>query len=124
MRRLMWMVMGICLWCVPAFGHAELDKSTPKVGEKVASAPSAVTIVFTEELKGEGSGIQVFDAQGKEVDKGDSHVDARDQSTMVVSLKEMGAGKYTVKWRARCVFDHRTEGSFSFVVEGGTARGD
>ena len=101
MRRFLMVVAGICFCCVTAWGHAELDKSSPKVGEKVASAPSAVTIAFTEELKAEGSVIQVFDAQGKEVDTGDSHLDARDQSTMVVSLvKDLGAGKFTVKWHA------------------------
>ena len=125
MRRLLMMVALVVSVCVGrAWAHAELDKSSPKVGEKLASAPSAVTIAFTEELKPEGSVIQVFDSQGQEVDKGDSHLDATDKSTMVVSLKEIGAGKYTVKWHALCVFDHKTEGSFGFTVEGGTARGD
>ncbi|MGN6367938.1 MAG: copper resistance CopC family protein [Phycisphaerae bacterium] len=126
MRRLIVMVLGVCVWSGAAFGHAELDKSAPKVGEKVARAPRTVTIAFTEDLEAQGSVIQVFDARGKEVDKGDSHVEGEDRSTMAVSLAEkLPAGKYTVKWRAHCVFDHRTEGSFHFVVEdGGTARGD
>jgi methionine-rich copper-binding protein CopC len=108
-----------------AMAHAQLDKSTPRVGETVKNTPQTVTITFTEELKPDGSAIQVFDAQGKQVDKGDSHLDDHNKAVMAVSLKEIGAGQYTVKWHALCIYEHHTEGSFHFSIDdGGTARGD
>ena len=98
-----------------AQAHAFLDHAEPRVGSTV-HAPTKVTIWFTEELEGAFSKIQVFDAQGKEVDKKDSKVDPAQQAVMTVSLPALPAGHYKVVWSAVAIDTHHTTGTFPFTV--------
>jgi hypothetical protein len=58
-----------------------------------------------------------MNSDNQAVDKGDGHVDERDNTIMEVSLPTLPAGKYHVFWVAISVDTHRTEGDFSFTVE-------
>lgn len=100
-----------------AFGHAFVDHATPKVGSTVSDAPTQVQIVFTDDLKDGASTIQVLDANGKEVDKQDSHVDPKNKSLMTVSLNPIPAGTYKVVWNAVSVDTHKTHGDFEFTYQ-------
>jgi methionine-rich copper-binding protein CopC len=108
------------LTCLSAFAlattsagaHAFLDHAEPRVGSTVP-APSQVKIWFTEELEGAFSKIQVFDANGKEVDSGKSKVDA---AVMTVSLPHLPPGQYKVKWSAVATDTHHTTGTFGFKI--------
>jgi hypothetical protein len=98
--------------------HAFLDHADPKVGSTVTGSPSVVKAWFTEELEPAFSKIQVFDSQGKEVDKKDVKVDPADKSLMSVSVPKLPAGAYKVKWSAVAVDTHHTTGTFAFTVTG------
>jgi methionine-rich copper-binding protein CopC len=100
-----------------ALAHAFLDHAEPRVGAKVAKAPQEVRIWFTQELEPAFSNIRVFDSEGKQVDKKDSHLDPKDKSMLIVSLPSSPAGTYKVAWRVVSVDTHRTEGDFKFVVQ-------
>jgi len=101
-----------------AQAHAFLDRADPKVGSAVKESPAMVKIWFTEELEGAFSKIQVFDAQGKEVDTKKVKVDPAHQSVMSVSLSKLPAGTYKVVWNAVAVDTHHTSGTFTFTVTG------
>jgi methionine-rich copper-binding protein CopC len=93
--------------------HAMLDHSDPRVGNKVASLPSEVTLTFTQKLEPAFSSITVTNAAGQRVDSGKARVSGNQMS---VSLKGGGAGTYRVNWHVLSVDTHRTDGSFSFQV--------
>jgi methionine-rich copper-binding protein CopC len=96
----------------PAHAHAFLDHASPRVGSTVA-APDRVELWMTEELEPAFTKVQVFDAQGHEVDRKDAKISG---STMIVSLPKLGPGTYRVKWSAVAVDTHHTTGTFNFTV--------
>ena len=98
--------------------HAFLQHAEPGVGSTVASSPNEVKIQFTEAVEPALSKIQVFAPSGKEVDKGDVHVDSSDPALLKVSLPPLGPGTYRVAWRVVSVDTHVTSGSFTFQVGG------
>ena len=102
-----------------ASAHAFLDRAEPRVGSTTRRAPSEVRIWFTQRLEPVFSKIQVFDAQGNEIDKRDTHVDSKEKTLLVVSLPELASGTYKVAWRVVSVDTHRTQGNFKFTVEPG-----
>jgi methionine-rich copper-binding protein CopC len=110
------MIVASCL-AQEAFGHAFLDKSEPGVGSTVTAAPTEVKIAFTDDVNAKESSIQVTNGAGKEVDKQDLHLEEGRTDTLVVSLKPLPPGTYTVSWHAMCPDGHKTEGSFEFTVK-------
>ena len=99
-----------------AWAHAFLDHSTPAVGSQVRGSPASVSLWFTDELEPAFSSIKVFDAQGKEVDAGDTAALSNDRTALKVSLRRLGPGTYKVVWRVLSVDTHVTEGNFGFTV--------
>lgn len=98
--------------------HAFLQHAEPGVGSTVPSSPNEVKIQFTEAVEPALSKIQVFAASGKEVDKGNVHVDPSDPALLRVSVPPLGPGTYRVTWRVVSVDTHVTNGSFTFQVGG------
>ena len=121
-------VMGQLLPVQPAFAHASLVRSDPASNSVLAQPPSRVVIWFTEPLEPAFSQIRVLDAQGRQVDRGDSIVDRTNPNVMSVSLEPLDNGTYTVAWSNVSTVDgHRVRGSFVFSVgepiSGGPLRG-
>src|ERR1700683_60023 len=100
-----------------AWAHAFLDHAEPKVGSMVTNSPAGIKIWFTQELEPAFSTLEVQDAQGKEVDKKDAHLDDKDKSLFLVSLPQLPSGTYTVIWHAVSVDTHRTQGTFHCTVQ-------
>jgi methionine-rich copper-binding protein CopC len=96
--------------------HAMLHKAVPAVGSRIAASPPRVELVFTERLEPAFSSVQVLDAGGRRVDRGDSTVDAKAREHMGVSLPPLAPGRYRVTWRAVSVDTHVTSGDYAFDV--------
>jgi copper resistance protein C len=103
-------------WSARLEAHAFLKDADPGVGSTIQISPDEVRILFTENIEPAVSGIQVFDASGKEVDKRDLHLDRSDHALLHVSLPRLSAGTYRVVWRVVSVDTHVTSGSFAFRV--------
>ncbi len=101
-----------------AQAHAFLDHAEPKVGSTITGSPTVVKIWFTEEVQSEISGIEVLDSAGREVDKKDVKIDAKDDALMSVSVPKLPPGIYKVEWHAVCRFGHDTNGTFTFEIRG------
>ena len=97
-----------------AHAHAQLEHATPSVGSTVSSSPGQVTMHFSEKLERGFSKAQVFSASGGRVDQG-TEVNG---NAMTVRLKPLPPGTYDVRWQVLSVDTHKTEGSFSFTVQG------
>jgi methionine-rich copper-binding protein CopC len=101
----------------PAWAHAFLDHADPKVGSTIADSPAVIKIWFTQNLEPVFASIRVQDAQGKQVDKKDAHLDYQDKTLVIVSLPNLPDGTYTVTWHVVSVDTHRTQGSFKFMIK-------
>jgi copper resistance protein C len=114
-----WSLMAVLLLALQthARAHAFLDHAEPKVGSTVTNSPVEIKIWFTQELEPAFSKLEVQDAQGKEVDKKDAHLDDKDKSLFLVSLPQLPSGTYTVIWHAVSVDTHKTQGRFEFTIK-------
>jgi hypothetical protein len=110
--------LSLIIWAATAQveAHAFLRDTQPSAGSTFQTSPSEVRIRFTENVEPAFSGIQVFDASGKEVDKRDVHLDRSDRALLHVSLPRLAAGIYKVVWRVVSVDTHVTNGNFTFRV--------
>jgi methionine-rich copper-binding protein CopC len=115
-RRTMACVLLLALQS-QAWAHAFLDHAEPKVGSTVTAAPSEIKVWFTQELEPAFSKLEVQDAQGKEVDQKDTHLDTKDKMLLIVSLPKLAAGVYTVAWHVVSIDTHATQGHFEFTVK-------
>jgi len=108
----------VVLWLPgAALAHAFPDHSDPRVGHSVQGSPSQVRIWFDGAIEPVFSTIEVEDATGKRVDRGDAHVDPEDTTLLEVSVAALPAGPYEVEWSVVARDGHRTEGKFPFRVE-------
>jgi len=101
-----------------AFAHADLASANPPVSGTVATAPSEISITFTEDVEPKFSGIQVLDATGKRVDEGSVHTAPDNEKILSIGLKPLTAGTYKVIWHATAADDsHKTKGNYLFTVK-------
>ncbi len=104
------------MWSGNAWCHAFPDHSEPGAGAIVSATPS-VRIWFSCALEPAFSSLKVLGADGKKVDKGDSHVNKSDATLLEVNLPTLSPGTYRVIWNVVSRDGHRTEGDFSFTVK-------
>ena len=115
MRMLVFAISALLMFTAgtAAKAHAFLDHAEPRVGNKVASPPHAVTLWFTQKLEPAFSSVTVTNAAGQRVDVGKPRFSGNQMS---VSLRGGGTGTYHVSWHVLSVDTHKTEGSFTFQV--------
>jgi len=102
----------------PASAHALLMSSDPAAGANLDSAPTVVTLTFTEAPDPRLSSIQVLDAAGASVTAGAATAVPGAPDELRVPLKTLPKGIYTVSWRTFSSVDgHAATGSFAFGVE-------
>jgi len=102
---------------VPVNGHSVIPiSSSPADGEVLLQSPGQVYLAFPEEVSEDGSTLQVFDAQGKQVDLGKGGVDLNDfnHTGLVVKLPPLGQGVYLVKWKIALSDGDSSQGQYYF----------
>jgi methionine-rich copper-binding protein CopC len=111
------LVPVLLLTLVGAVGaHGILERSDPRAGATLKSAPAQVRLQFTGAIEPAYSRVEVLDSGGRRVDLGDSAVDPATRTRLHVSLRPLPAGRYKVAWRVLSVDTHVTEGDFTFRV--------
>jgi methionine-rich copper-binding protein CopC len=112
-------VAGVLLATLTVGAHAKLVRAEPRPGSSVATPPTMVRAWFNDELDVKRSTLRVTDRTGARVDRGDGRVDLDDldRKSMLVGLKPLVAGTYTVRWTATSADDQYTaKGSYRFTV--------
>jgi methionine-rich copper-binding protein CopC len=102
---------------VPAFAHAFLTQSNPRVGSTVNTVPKTLLLTFTEGLEVPFCRVSVTDGMGMHADAGKPQAVPGHRNELLVPLKVPMPGTYTVTWHALSVDTHRTQGHFSFTVK-------
>jgi len=98
-----------------ALAHAALHHTSPPAGSTLPTAPTEVSLWFTDDLEGAFSSVEVKDSDGGRVDQGKAEVSG---NAMRVRVKALSPGRYRVHWRAVSVDTHKSEGDFTFQVGG------
>ena len=99
-----------------AQAHAFLDHASPAVGSSVPTAPTVVTLWFTQDLEPAFSNVTVTNDAGQRVDLGNAHAAQGSPAELQIGLKPLPPGTYTVSWHVVSVDTHPTEGTFTFEV--------
>ena len=107
------------LFALPAiaFGHAELDTSSPADGETVEGTPDEISADFTGTLE-DGSTFELRSAAGDVVARGT--IDPDDDQRMILDPPELEPGVYEIRWQAQAIGDdgHSSleRGTYEFTV--------
>ncbi|MEU2024419.1 copper resistance protein CopC [Streptomyces sp. NPDC016469] len=113
-------VLGLLLAvAAPASAHAALTGSDPQDGAVVATAPTEVTLTFSEQVALGADSIRVLDPSGKRADTETAPRDLHSGSTVKygVTLRGgLGDGTYTVAWQAVSADSHPVSGAFTFSI--------
>jgi len=109
---------GCCaiLLASSALACGVMEKADPRVGSTVASA-ERVTLMFSETIVPDSSGVKVTGAGGDEV-KTDAPVSSKGDTVLSLKpLHPLASGTYKVTWSVLwkdC--DSQTQGSYKFTV--------
>ena len=89
----------------------------PAANARVDEAPREAVIRFSERIEPRPSTLEVLDARGQRVDRGDARVEPGDPWRYRVTLSPLTPGAYTVAWRVLSADDgHVTHGAHVFTV--------
>ena len=116
-RAVGWAAVLLMLQADPGGAHAFPERSDPRVGAVVRTAPTQVRIWFDGDLEPAFSTIKVTSQDGQSVDQGDSHVDGQERRLLRVALKPLPPGVYKVMWSVLAVDGHRTDGDYTFTLK-------
>ncbi len=99
-----------------ASAHAYLIRSDPAANSILDSAPSSVSLWFSEDVTLEFSGARLLDTSGQATDL-EISVDPADHTLLVAKLPELGDGVYSLRWSVHSETDgHVTQGLVIFGI--------
>jgi len=101
----------------PSQAHAFLEHASPPVGSSMPSAPTVVTLWFTQDLEPAFSGVTVTNEAGQRVDLSNAQIPPGSQAKLQIGLKPLAPGTYLVSWHVVSVDTHPTEGTFTFEIK-------
>ncbi|NUR48142.1 MAG: copper resistance protein CopC [Hamadaea sp.] len=118
MRRLAVMFAALLVVLVgvasPAQAHAVVVATNPPQGGTVASAPSEVTMTFSESITPVKDKIRVTAPDGSRADKGETSVDG---AVLRIPLRDdLPIGTYLVSYRVISADSHPVPGGFTFNI--------
>lgn len=102
-----------------ASAHAVVVSSQPSDGERLATAPNAVTLQFNEAVRSDLAGLKVLDANGTRVDVGTDRV-VGDALTVAVQ-PDLSDGTYIASYRVVSADGHPVKGSIVFAIGNASA---
>jgi methionine-rich copper-binding protein CopC len=101
-----------------ASAHSFPEQESPAAGQKLAAAPSEVTIKFDAPIEKLFAKLEVTGADGQNLAVGAPQV-SDDGIQLSVKLGALKPGDYIVKWAVVCIDTHHTNGSYTFTVASG-----
>jgi len=109
-------VAAFALTAAPAFAHSHPVTMTP-APDSVVTAPTEVSIVFSEDLEPRFSSLKLVDSNRIVVSKEPSVLDPKNAKHMTLALPPLPPGVYTLQWMSSSVDGHRLSRSYNFTVK-------
>lgn len=110
-------LLAVSIRAAPAGAHANLVRSTPTAGAVLPASPAQAQLWFSEQPDPHFSDIKVVDPNGKRYDAGDLHPAPGDPLSLIVGIKPLPDGLYTIAWKTVSAVDgHVVYGSIPFYV--------
>jgi methionine-rich copper-binding protein CopC len=109
-------VCALILAAAPAFAHSHPVTMTP-APDSVVSAPTEVSIVFSEDLEPKFSSLKLKDSAGNVVSKAPSVLDPANAKHMTLALPPLPPGVYTLEWMSSSVDGHKLSRSYTFTIK-------
>lgn len=102
---------------LPALAHGKLDSADPADGAVLDTAPTTLSLSFTENLELALAKVTLTDAAGGVIATPAPEAEGGDTRHLRVALPTLPAGVYKVEWNVTSVDTHNTHGSYSFAVK-------
>ncbi|GAA2524344.1 copper resistance CopC family protein [Winogradskya humida] len=107
-------VLVVLLPATPAWAHAQMIASTPPKDATLTTAPTAITLTFTERLNPGFTTIVLSNAARQRMPAAPPAIDS---ATGTLTLTQpLTNGPYTVAYRVVSVDGHTVQGSYPFTV--------
>ncbi|MCX6541446.1 MAG: copper resistance protein CopC, partial [Actinobacteria bacterium] len=107
---------GLLFAASPALAHAQLLSSDPAPGAVLDTAPTSITLVFTEPIEISLGAIRLFDGAGNQVDIGKATHPPGHTEQVRVALGDLADGSYVVDWRVVSSDSHPVHAAYTFQV--------
>ena len=111
-------VLLMLLGAGPAWAHATLEGTDPADGTLLSTAPSTVTLTFSEPVRVDDGGVRLLTAAGDELPGTVTTVDNR---VVITPTADLGTGTVIVSWQVISADSHPISGGFTFAVGQRTA---
>jgi copper transport protein len=111
-----WAVLAIS-GATPALAHATVVGSDPAESSRLQTAPSKVTVTFSEDVTLSGGYLKVVDSKSNLVSEGAAKIEGRNVTVPVKS--GLPDGSYIVSYRITSADSHPIGGAYAFVVGDG-----
>ena len=95
-----------------ALAHAQLLQSDPAPNSVLQSAPTGVSLVFSEQVTPAGAGIRVYAPSGRQV----ATSALSRGSVLLAPVNSTETGTYVVTWQVFAADTHPSRGTFAFSV--------
>ncbi len=109
-------VVGALALPAAAWAHAALITTSPLGNKVLNTAPSQITMTYSEPIEPRFAIVSVTDAAGNLVTNGSPSRSPQDANTLVVPLEHVPEGWYLVYWRVISVDGHPVRGAWTFAV--------
>jgi len=108
--------VGIVAAGAPASLHLALSKAEPAVDSTITTAPSAISLFFTQAPQEGATAIRLVDSREQEVPLAEPKPDASDAKVIRAALTApLPSGAYQVVWRTVASDGHVVRGDFRFT---------
>jgi methionine-rich copper-binding protein CopC len=114
----------LILWCSPALAHARLVEAYPSDGADLSGSPEQAQLLFNEPVEAEFDPLKVYDQEGDRTDEDNARVSPNNAKLLVIDLKELPEGSYTLDWRVTSADGHPVSGTQRFAVNATSAARD
>ncbi|WP_214369290.1 copper resistance protein CopC [Pseudonocardia sp. H11422] len=106
--------LALVLGAVPALAHAQFESSDPADGASLATAPTRVSVSFSDTMQPGFNTLTVIGPDGQAYQDGEPAVSG---GTVSIGVKPLGpAGRYDIGYRVVSGDGHPIEGSVSFTL--------
>ncbi|WP_226355133.1 copper resistance CopC family protein [Pseudonocardia sp. ICBG601] len=107
-------LLALVAGAAPAWAHTELESSSPAANSQVGTAPTSVSLTFSEDIAAADATVSVTGPGGTDYAAGPA---TGDGDTLTVPLRPLGAaGAYTVTYRVVSDDGHPVSGTVPFTL--------